>query len=68
MDVLRLAALLREAEEGHHSYEAVAPEHHWSGWYAAYVGAREEGRTPPEAAADAGAHVERELADRGPIA
>ena len=64
MDVARLAALLREAEEHHGAFEASAPEHHWSGWYAAYICAREQGGTPEEASSDAGAHVERELAER----
>ena len=43
-------ALLREAEEHHGAYEATAPPHHWSGWYAAYIVAREQGSTPDEAA------------------
>ena len=34
-------------------YEATAPKHHWSGFYAAYIVAREEGRTPDEADGDA---------------
>ena len=29
---------------------ATAPKPHWSGWYAAYIIAREQGRTPEEAA------------------
>jgi len=62
MDVAKLADLLREAEEHHGPYEATAPEHHWSGWYAAYISARQEGRTPDEAAAEAGLYIERELA------
>jgi hypothetical protein len=61
MDVARLAALLRETEEHYGPYEATAPEHHWSGWYAAYISAR-EGRTPEDAASEAGRYVERELA------
>jgi hypothetical protein len=40
MDVATLADLLREAEEHHGPYEATAPKHHWSGWYAAYISAR----------------------------
>ena len=36
-------------------YEATAPKHHWSGWYAAYIVAREQGRTPEEAAKDGAA-------------
>jgi hypothetical protein len=58
MDVATLTQLLREAEEHHGAYEATAPKHHWSGWYAAYIVAREQGRTPDEASADAGIHME----------
>jgi hypothetical protein len=60
MDVTTLTALLREAEERHGSYEATAPKHHWSGWYAAYIVARERGREPDQAAADAALHMESE--------
>lgn len=58
MDVPTLAALLRETEEHHGPYEASAPAHQWSDWYAAYIVAREDGRTPDEAAGDAGLHME----------
>jgi hypothetical protein len=58
MDVKTLTGLLREAEEHHGAYEKVAPKHHWSGWYAAYIVARERGRAPDEAARDAGQHME----------
>jgi hypothetical protein len=37
----------------HGAYEPTAPKHHWSGWYAAYVVARERGKTPDDAAAEA---------------
>jgi hypothetical protein len=57
MDVATLTGLLREAEEHHGQYEATAPPHHWSGWYAAYIVARQQGRTPEQAAADAGQHM-----------
>ena len=53
-DVATLTDLLRDAERHHGKYEATAPKHHWSGWYAAYVVARERGRTPEEAAEDRG--------------
>ena len=53
MDVATLVPLLREAEEHHGKYEATAPKHHWSDWYAAYLVARERGRTPEDAAKDA---------------
>jgi hypothetical protein len=54
MDVEALAVLLREAEDHHGPYEATAPKHHWSDWYAAYIVARQQGRSQDEAAADAG--------------
>ena len=65
MDVADLAALLRETEEHHGPYEATAPEHHWSGWYAAYMTARQQGRAPDEASREAAAYVEHDLAESG---
>ena len=62
MDVATLTGLLKEAEEHHGAYEAVAPPHHWSDWYAAYIVARGEGRTPDQAIADAGQHMDAVLA------
>ena len=58
-DVATLIELLRETEERHGGYEATAPKHHWSEWYAAYIVARERGRTPDDAAADAAIQTER---------
>jgi hypothetical protein len=58
LDVATLTELLRETEKRHGEYEPVAPKHHWSGWYAAYIVARENGRTPDEAAEDAAVHTE----------
>jgi hypothetical protein len=49
---------LREAEQHHGKYEATAPKHHWSGWYAAYIVARERGKPPEQAVEDAGRHME----------
>jgi hypothetical protein len=34
-------------------YEPTAPKHHWSGWYAAYIVARQDGEGPEEAAKEA---------------
>jgi catechol 2,3-dioxygenase-like lactoylglutathione lyase family enzyme len=62
IDVATLTELLQETEKRHGTYEPTAPKHHWSGWYAAYVVARERGRTPDEAAKDATLHVEGALA------
>jgi catechol 2,3-dioxygenase-like lactoylglutathione lyase family enzyme len=58
MDLATLMPLLREAEERHGDYEATAPKHHWSEWYAAYLVARQRGRTPGDAAKDAALHME----------
>lgn len=58
-DVATLTALLREAEEHHGAYEATAPKHHWSDWYAGYILARENGKTPDEAAKAAAVHMGR---------
>ncbi len=58
LDVITLTDLLREAEERHGGYEATAPKHHWSQWYAAYIIARERGMTPDEGAKTAALHFE----------
>lgn len=58
MDVATLTELLRETEKRHGEYEPTAPKHHWSGWYAAYIVARRQGRTPEEAAKDGALHME----------
>ena len=61
-DVATLTELLQETERRHGMYEPTAPKHHWSGWYAAYVVARQRGRTADEAAKDATLHIEGALA------
>jgi catechol 2,3-dioxygenase-like lactoylglutathione lyase family enzyme len=66
MDLATLTGLLREAENRHGEYEPIAPNHHWSGWYAAYIVARENGKTPGEAALDAAHHIEG-VRDRAPV-
>ena len=58
MDVETLTGVLREAEAHHGENAPTAPKHHWSTWYAAYIVAREQGRTPDQAVADATAHTE----------
>jgi catechol 2,3-dioxygenase-like lactoylglutathione lyase family enzyme len=57
-DVANLTELLREAEMRHGSYEPTGPKHHWSEWYAAYIIARERGRSPVEAASESAFHIE----------
>ncbi len=58
LDVASLTQLLREAEDRHGKYEPSAPKHHWSGYYAAYVIARQRGSSPDEAAQRAALNVE----------
>jgi catechol 2,3-dioxygenase-like lactoylglutathione lyase family enzyme len=58
VDVESLTGLLLETEKHHGEYEPTAPKHHWSRWYAAYIVARQRGRTPEEAAKDAAQHIE----------
>ena len=58
LDVSTLTELLRETEQHHGEYEPTAPKHHWSGWYAAYIVARQDGRTPEEAAKLGKLHIE----------
>jgi catechol 2,3-dioxygenase-like lactoylglutathione lyase family enzyme len=60
-DLPTVTELLREAETQHGQYEPTAPKHHWSGWYGAYIVARERGRTPDEAFKDATRHIEGAL-------
>ena len=58
LDVATLAELLQETEKHHGEYEATAPKHHWWDWYAAYIVARQGGKTPEEAAMDGKIHIE----------
>ena len=57
VDLATITALLRETEQRHGEFEAAAPKHHWSDWYAAYMVAREQGLTPDEAAKRGAARV-----------
>jgi hypothetical protein len=65
MDAQTLAGLLREAEEHHGPFEAEAPKHHWSGFYAAYIVARDEGQSPEEADQEARRYMDGVLAEQG---
>jgi len=58
LDVATLTELLQEAEKHHAEYEPTAPKHQWSSWYAAYIVARQAGKTPEEAAKDGKIHIE----------
>jgi catechol 2,3-dioxygenase-like lactoylglutathione lyase family enzyme len=58
VDVATMTELLRETEAHHGEYEPTAPKHHWSGWYAAYLVARLQGKTPEEAAKEGALRIE----------
>lgn len=57
-DVATLTDLLREAEQRHGAYEASAPKHHWSDWYAGFISARQRGKTSDEAAKEGARRVD----------
>jgi catechol 2,3-dioxygenase-like lactoylglutathione lyase family enzyme len=65
LDLATMTSLLRETEEHHGEYEPKGPKHHWSEWYAAYMVARIQGRTPEEAAADGARRIEHARAGVG---
>ena len=56
-DVSTLADLLRETAEHHDYYEKTHAEHHWWDWYAPYLSARQNGKTPEDAVATAERHM-----------
>lgn len=60
-NVAPLAELLRETAEHHDHYEQTHAEHHWWDWYAPYLSARQNGRSPEEAAAAADRYMEETL-------
>jgi catechol 2,3-dioxygenase-like lactoylglutathione lyase family enzyme len=64
LDLATVTALLQETENRHGTYEPTAPKHHWSEWYAAYIVAREQGRTPDEAAEQGARRIEATRAQR----
>jgi catechol 2,3-dioxygenase-like lactoylglutathione lyase family enzyme len=49
MDVATLADFLHETSEHHDHYEKTHAEHHWWDWYAPYLSARQNGKSPVEA-------------------
>jgi catechol 2,3-dioxygenase-like lactoylglutathione lyase family enzyme len=56
-DVASRADLLHETAEHHDPYEKSHAPHNWWDWYAAYMVAREQGRTPDEASEAAGRYM-----------
>ena len=61
MNVATLAELLHETADHHGHYEKTHAEHHWWDWYAPYLSACENGRSPKEAAAAADRYMEEVL-------
>jgi len=61
LDLQTLTDLLQDAERAHGKYEPTAPKHHWSAYYAAYIVAREQGKTPEDAEKEGAANVQRSL-------
>ena len=61
VNVASLADLLHETAEHHDPYEKTHAAHSWWDWYAAYMNARENGRTPEEASDAAGRYTEKVL-------
>jgi catechol 2,3-dioxygenase-like lactoylglutathione lyase family enzyme len=61
MDVATLAGLLRETAEHHYHFEKTHADHHWWGWYAPYLSARQSGSNQEKAAAAADRYMEEVL-------
>jgi catechol 2,3-dioxygenase-like lactoylglutathione lyase family enzyme len=57
-DTAALSQLLLETALYHGAYEAIAPQHDWWDWYAAYLDARQNGSTPDEADAIADRYMQ----------
>jgi hypothetical protein len=53
MEVDELAQLLHETAEHHDPFEKASPKHDWWDWYAAYMTARVDGRSPDDASESA---------------
>lgn len=58
MDIASLADLLHETADHHDPYEKSHAAHDWWNWYAAYMDARQQGKTSEEASAAAGLYME----------
>ena len=59
IDIGTLAELLHETEQHHGNYEKTHGKHNWWDWYAPYLGARLNGKSPEEAAAAADRYMEK---------
>jgi catechol 2,3-dioxygenase-like lactoylglutathione lyase family enzyme len=61
LDLPTMTALLREAETAHGGYTTSAPKHHWSAFYAAYMVARQQGKSAEDAVKDGALNVQKSL-------
>jgi catechol 2,3-dioxygenase-like lactoylglutathione lyase family enzyme len=59
IDIATLAELLHETEQHHGNYEKTHGKHNWWEWYAPYLSARLNGKSPEEAAAAADRYMEK---------
>jgi len=58
IDIGTLAELLHETEQYHGNYEKTHGKHNWWEWYAPYLSARLNGKSPEEASAAADRYME----------
>ena len=61
MDIASFAELLHETAAHHDPYEKSHAPHHWWDWYAAYISARQDGKTQNEASGAAGRYIDQVL-------
>ncbi|MGZ3480017.1 MAG: VOC family protein [Myxococcaceae bacterium] len=61
VDVAALAELLHETADHHDRFEKTHAKHNWWDWYAPYLSARENGRSPEEAVTAADHRMEEVL-------
>jgi hypothetical protein len=59
IDIGTLAELLHETERHHGTYEKTHGKHNWWKWYAPYLSARLNGKSPEESAAAADRYMEK---------
>ena len=59
IDIGTLAELLHETEQHHGNYEKTHGKHNWWEWYAPYLSARLNGKTPDEGATAAARYMEK---------
>jgi catechol 2,3-dioxygenase-like lactoylglutathione lyase family enzyme len=58
IDIATLAELLHETEQHHGQFEKTHDKHNWWDWYAPYLNARQNGKSPEESAAAADRYME----------